>query len=174
MQRVRYAVLIPILILILWHSACFRDVPLKPRDTTLEFWLAENVEGLDFSEFHYIGGWGCTGYIPLKYYDGENINDFLAMEDQIYVKYTVTAYPDYSDGGAYITDIVIRDPEISLYGLTLHSSFEDFRRVFSSMGYAIEEHETCIHARKGSISFSLGSGQLRADITVMNREGIMF
>ena len=93
------------LVLIRW--ALYR-VP--PKDTNLEFWIAENVDKVDFSnyqeKFGLMGGreYYGTGYLPSTNENGEQI------DPEACVVYTVTSYPDHISNKKYITRITITDP----------------------------------------------------------------
>ena len=92
--------------------------------------------------------------------------------------YTVTAWPDYADGGAYVTTISITDPAVSVYGLTVSSSPDEFKRVFASMGYEVKTSgEGSVSAERDGFIFTLDledAPEVRVLALVTNREGIMF
>lgn len=55
--------------------------------------------------------------------------------------------------------ILVNDPKVTVYGLTVDSSFDEFERIFSQMGYELskdssENFERNTASKKG-ISFSL-------------------
>ena len=100
-----------------------------------------------------------------------------------YVAYSVAAWPDYADGGQYITRIDITDPAVTLYGLTAGSSFEEFDAVFRGMGYALhtlDDGFTVTHtAAKHGVSFIFqavqgGGAVLSVSADISNRENICF
>lgn len=140
--------------------------PIESKD--LEFQITQCVEGYDFSEYTSIPGFGVIQYYGKGY----------KYDDKYYVCYDVTAYPDYADGGEYVTRIEITDPAISIYGLTVNSTFEEFQKVFGAMGYTISYiSKNTINAEKDgiSISFTISDARImriRAEIT--NRDGIIF
>ena len=94
--------------------------------TNLEFWIAENVDDVDFSKYQIkygmMGGteYYGTGYVPTVDEYGQQV------DPEHCVIYTVTSYPDYANKEQHITHIYITDPQIEFYGITLNSSFEDF------------------------------------------------
>lgn len=105
------------------------------------------------------------------------------LEDpEYYVKYLITAYPDYADGGQFVTEIEITDPNVSVYGLTVNSSFDEFDSVFDKMEYTIERKEELLgsshSAVKDGLYFMLkeenGERVLSIRVTVTNREDIIF
>lgn len=156
--------------------------PNMPEDTKLEFWITEDVSDVDFSDYYEITGWfGAKqyygyGYMPV--FDAAGYE----VDPEYYIKYLVTAWPDYADGGQYITSIDFNDPEITVYGLSVDSSFDEFERIFSEMGYEISkdgsgsvERST---ATKNSISFILknidGKRSFTIHAEVTNKKGIVY
>lgn len=100
-------------------SACSSKGPEKPSDCALDFWIAENVENIDFSEYEEIYGWfGAREFLGKGYHTIIN-EDGESVKPDHYVSYVITAYPDYSSGGQYVTEIVITDPNVQMYGLLL-------------------------------------------------------
>ncbi len=85
----------------------------KPDDTDLVLWLTEDVKEFDFSEFTPIPGWfGAYEYYGIGY----------SSDSTEYVSYLITAYPDYADGGEFVTSIKITDPSVNIInGLTIES-----------------------------------------------------
>ena len=110
-----------------------------PEDTILELWITQDVADVDFSNYYEIlGGIGAkqyygSGYLPALHEDGYEV------DPEYYVKYKITAWPDYADGGQYITSIDFNDPKVTVYGLTINSSFDEFERIFSEMGYELSQ-----------------------------------
>ena len=126
----RLFALVLVLILIISVSACDNQ-PTHSNDlsqpiTNLEFWIAENVDDVDFSKYQIkyrmMGGteYYGTGYVPTVDEYGQQV------DPEHCVIYTVTSYPDYANKEQHITHIYITDPKIEFYGITLNSSFEDF------------------------------------------------
>lgn len=156
-------------------------VPEKPEDTSLEFWIVQDVAEYDFSEHAQEYGWfGCDVYYG-KDYSPEIISmgcDRYIIDPEYYVKYRVEAYPDYADGGQYITDIEITDPNVTVYGLTCESSFDEFDETFRKMGYSIYEYEDWHSANLGAVHFSIstykGIHEMEIWVEVTNRDGIDF
>ena len=179
--------MIVLLMWFIWRVFLFSPTPDKPHDTALEFWIVENVESVDWVDhdtpYEMYGGKAYLGKdYPLELMDG---NIQIPKE---HIIYTVTAWPDYSDDGAYVTEIEITDPAISIYGLTVNSSFEEFDRVFCGQDYDISidknEYWENHRATKNGITFSMESGAfcestknesvftISAEVT--NRDGIVF
>lgn len=148
---------------------------LSKPETDLEFWIAENVDGVDFSKYQIkyglMGGteYYGTGYVPTVDEHGQQI------DPEHCVIYTVTSFPDYSDKEQHVTGIYITDPEVEFYGITVNSSFEDFENKIKAQGFEIttsnEHHRT---AEKGKYSISITKEWIRIRVEVENKEGIIF
>jgi hypothetical protein len=108
--------------------------------------------------------------------------DGYIVNPEYYVKYLITAWSDYADGGQYITSIDFNDPKVTVYGLTVDSSYDEFERIFSEMGYelTVDSSETLERytASKNGISFSLetvdGKRCFSVKAEVTNKKGIEF
>ena len=157
-----------------------------PKDTTLEFWITEDVNYQDWSGHDEIYGWmGAREFLGSGYKKITD-TDGLDQHPEHYVSYVITAWPDYADGGEFVTDIIITDPAVSVYGLTIASTYEEFDAVFKPLGYELYWSDSEIRtriARKDGISFRLTRAveddldvvplfRISADVT--NREGIVF
>lgn len=156
----------------------------RPDDTSLEFWITENVENVDFSQHNEIYGWMGAREFYGKGYSSAKDEDGNDVRPEHYVTYLITAYPDYADGGQYVTRIDITDPSVSVYGLTVNSTIEEYDAVFRKMGYVISVEErgvnTVFTATRAGITFELcirsdgSSRSLTIKAEVTNRQGIVF
>lgn len=157
-----------------------------PKDTTLEFWITENVKDQDWTGHDEIYGWmGAREFLGSAYKKNEDA-DGLDQRPEHYVSYVITAWPDYADGGQFVTDITVTDPAVKVYGLTIASTFEEFDAVFEPLGYELSWGEGAIKTRvaaKDGITFRLTRAvednpdvvpQIRISAEVTNREGIVF
>ena len=155
-----------------------------PKDTTLEFWITEDVKDRDWSGHDEIYGWmGAREFLGSAYKKNADA-DGSDQHPEHYVSYVITAWPDYADGGQFVTRIDITDPNVSVYGLTVNSSIEEYDAVFRKMGYVISVEErgvnTVFTATRAGITFELcirpdgltPSLAIKAEVT--NREGIVF
>lgn len=108
----------------------------KPDDTLLKYWIKQNVKGEDVGTFCGLDEFGPNTYYLAEGYKPLSVdnNGYDVELPEEYVIYTVGPYPDLSDHGEYITGIKITDPEVSVYGITVKSSFSDFVSVFENMG----------------------------------------
>lgn len=150
----------------------------------LEFEILQNVEDYDFSGYQVLYGFGMTRYYGSDYKLQTNDNGNVIEEGE-FVSYTVTAWPDYEDGGKYITRIFCTDQNVKVFGLTLKNSLEEFEAALSALGYDVAESDpynacAAIVAENGGIRVSIldyGEGQgktltIIADVT--NRSGLIF
>ena len=141
-------------------------IPSKPSDTALEFWIVENVDGINWAghdtPYELYGGDAYLG----KSYPLELSDEGMQIPKE-YVIYTVTSWPDYSDDSQYVTEIKITDPAISVYGLTINSSFTEFDNTLHKQGYRIDieknEYQESHQATKNGITFSLMSDDYSSD-----------
>ena len=157
-----------------------------PKDTTLEFWITEDVKDQDWSEHDEIYGWmGAREFLGSAYKKNADADGSDQHPDR-YVSYVITAWPDYANGGQFVTDITVTDPAVTVYGLTIGSTYEEFDAVFEPLGYELSWSEGAIKTRvaaKDGITFRLTRAAednpnvvpvLRISAVVNNREGIVF
>ena len=157
-----------------------------PKDTTLEFWITEDVKDRDWSGHDEIYGWmGAREFLGSAYKKNADA-DGSDQHPEHYVSYVITAWPDYADGGQFVTDITVTDPAVKVYGLTIASTFEEFDAVFEPLGYELSWGEGAIKTRvatRDGITFRLTRAvednpdvvpQIRISAEVTNREGIVF
>ena len=157
-----------------------------PKNTSLEFWITEDVKDFDWSGHDEIYGWmGAREFLGSGYKKNADTDGSDQHPDH-YVSYVITAWPDYADGGQFVTDITITDPAVTVYGLNLASTFEEFDAVFEPLGYELSWSEGAIKTRvatKDGITFGLtravnGNPDVvpvfRISAVVTNREGIVF
>lgn len=155
---------------------CSGKVPEKPDDTTLEFWITEDVSSVDFSEYiERVGVFGAYEYFGRGY--SPTLEDGEQILPQYYVIYTVGGYPDTSDAWNYITRIQITDPDVQVYGITCDTSLEKFDETMKELGYKISKNTDTMHsATLGKVCFRLfsynGEGELSISVEVTNRWGI--
>lgn len=169
-----------------WNDFSLQEYTPKEQTTrSLEFEITENVADVDFSQYQQIPGvmgakqYYGKGYAPVKDEEGNDV------KPEHYVTYLVSAYPDYADGGAYITDIEITDPYVTAFGLTVNSTMEECVAAFSDKEFTTEVTEyddySIFRAKnKDGISVTLtqanpnGGAKLRINAEVTNRDNIQF
>ncbi len=157
-----------------------------PKNTSLEFWITEDVKDRDWTGHDEIYGWmGAREFLGSGYKKNEDPTGANQHPDH-YVSYVITAWPDYADGGEFVTDITVTDPAVMVYGLTIESTYEEFDAVFEPLGYELSWSEGAIKTRvatKDGITFRLTRAvednpdvvpvfSITAEVT--NREGIVF
>lgn len=151
---------------------CIRNW-IPKRDTNLEFWIAENVDDVDFSgyqeKYGLMGGrqYYGTGYIPTINENGEQINP------EEYVLYTVTSYPDYISKHKHITSISITDPSVTIYGLTYNSSADEVEATMKSHGFKKASDRRNTYT-KGKVSISFLQEGIYINVKVRNIFKIQF
>ena len=157
-----------------------------PKDTNLEFWITEDVKDRDWIGYDEICGWmGAREFLGSAYKKNAD-EDGLDQRPEHYASYVITAWPDYADGGQFVTDITVTDPAVTVYGLTIASTYEEFDAVFEQLGYELSWSEGAIETRiatKDGITFRLTRAvddnpdvvpQIRISAEVTNREGIVY
>lgn len=163
-------------------AGCGDSLPQRPDELQLEFWIGENVDNYDFSSHDMETGWfGCDVYYGLDYKLTEN-DEGEMVEPMAYVKYTVSAYPDYSSANSAITSITTTDPNVGFYGLTQDTLDQEFEEILVPMGYKIESLTNVIIATKGKTTIKIGtieingtiSSYLNIQVEVTNKTGIDF
>ena len=160
-----------------FNSGKLPDTPRPPAQTTtnLEFWIAENVDNVDFSKFRekygMFGGreYYGTGYKPTTDENGQQV------DPEHCVIYTVTSYPDYSDKEQHITGIYITDPKVTFYGISLGSSFAEFKELIQKQGFEITPSPgNTVCAQMGNVWITFTAEWIRIGVEVTNDQGIIF
>ncbi|HQC55117.1 MAG TPA: hypothetical protein PKX91_05275 [Clostridia bacterium] len=182
-RLVLLSIFLSILVLLLFPSCkpnddlapALRTDTLARPETNLEFWIAENVDDIDFSSYTrknvyskcpvktYYG----TGYTPTVDENGEHV------EPEQCVIYEITSYPDYSNKEKHITYIYITDPKIELYGFSLNSSSADFEEIMEKEGWTTtEDSELQRTAKKGKYSITFSHTLITIRVEVRNEQGL--
>ena len=140
------------------------------ENADFELGFLKNSEMWDLSLLVHEDGWfGAEAYYNSGYTDG----------DMHYVKYIVTAYPDYADGGAYVTQIICTDPEVKFFnGCTINDCNAMFDYL-SEQGFEITNTDdypcSVTTAVKGSLKITRElEKSVRFYYEVSNRDGINF
>lgn len=113
-------------------------VPERPEGFNFEFWIGEDVTGVDLSDYEPRVNAGtpyqyyALGYNALTDENGE------ACDPDGYVVFTFL-FGLNGTGNAYVKGIEITDPAISVYGITVNSTVEEFRACFGERDYIVEE-----------------------------------
>lgn len=157
-----------------------------PKNTSLEFWITEDVKDRDWTGHDEIYGWmGAREFLGSGYKKNEDPTG-SNQHPEHYVSYVITAWPDYADGGEFVTDITVTDPDVTVYGLTIEATYEEFDAVFEPLGYELSWSDGAIETRvatKNGITFRLTRTvddnpnvvpMFRISAEVTNREGIVY
>ncbi len=150
-----------------------------PPDTDLEFWVTEDVSDVDFSGYEEVTGWmGARQFYGSGYHHPLRDDGYPMPEDPpACVKYLVTAWPDYADGGVFVTEIEVTDPAVRLCGLTTGATPEEFWQTFSGLGWRVSREDgRCTAGRDGvTVVFrcpDAGERAFTVSVEVTNREGL--
>lgn len=160
-------------------SACrgkdFMDgVLAEPEDNPLEFWLVDNVASVDLTGYDRFDGMGCWVFYGKDYKAERSTDDngySIRKEPEEYIRYKVTAYPDYAMGGSYVTGIEITDPKITVYGLSCTSTTDELKAALTPLGFEMEEDWAAVW---GKMRVTLNKGSLTFSVRVANRSGLIF
>ena len=145
-----------------------KDAELINTDSTFELKFLENVKDKDLSHFEYIGGFGVSSYYNSRY-NGRKFTD------EIYVEYQVTAYPDFADGGDYVTGIYCSDPKVTFFGGYTITSGDELVQALQDADYKIEINNIKIDAKKNRIHIRYKQNvYVYIEFEVSNRKGIDF
>lgn len=172
---------IAIILLLFCFSGCGAKTIDKPTDTNLEFWITEDVTDFDFSNYYSVPGWfGASEYYGNDYEPSAFDEGNFPIEPEHCVKYKVTSYPDYSSKQQHITGIVITDPKIIFYGITLESTDDEITEAMTSNGYTyvpLEVNSTygnCLYFEQGNVTVKFYEKEINIQAEVTNKLGIQF
>ena len=141
--------------------------------------LLTPIEEADFSGYGIIPGFGVTGYYDKKYGDWEADMDAVSA---CYVRYDVTAYPDYMSGEQYVTGISVTDPEISVYGYSVGDDSETYKTFLQEKGFKLYEDDLQIkrlEKDKVKLRYSVNPEtqsitSIAVEVDVTNQCGVVF
>ena len=168
-----------LLIFICCMTFCFNLIgctSISKPQTNLEFWIAENVDKVDFSKYQEkYGMFGGNMFYGSEYTPTLDENGQQSDPDHCVI-YTVTSYPDYMNKTKHVTRIEITDPKIEFYSLSINSSKEDIKKVMEEQGFTVIEGEYGITAKKGKFTFDFNkrSNHITIKVEVTNRFGVVF
>ena len=117
------------------------------ENTTLELGFLQDVSGTDLSSLVLEASWrGAVGYYNSGYEEG----------DMHYVFYLVTSYPDYANGGSFVSRITCTDPTVTFFGGYTVNDSKELIEYLSGEGFKIrgEYPDTMVQAKKGNIIIS--------------------
>ena len=141
------------------------------ENTTLELKFLEDVSGKDLSAFvPEYDIFGAFVYFNSGYKDG----------DEHYVRYLVSAYPDYADGGSVVTRIDCTDPNVTFFDGCTVENCDALFLYLSGEGFGIirsdDEPSSVTNATNGKIRITHDSilKKITFSYEVSNRDGIVF
>ena len=143
----------------LMFSSCARKKVDKPADTNLEYWLLDKLDTDGCTELNNILAID-THYYLAKGYEAEVNEKGQLVAPKYAVIYEVSRYP-YGDWGLLwrIGSIYITDPNVSVWGLTINSTREEFVETMTELGFEFDsEDETYItfYLNKNYVSLRYG------------------
>lgn len=143
----------------------------RPAETNLGFWITEKVDKEALKSCTFLPGWfGGDEYLDSRYKATKKENGSYEIPEHC-VTYFISAYPDYSDGGSYVTKIRITDPEVNVYGMTLDSHPDQVRHTM--MGEGFEDNQKGGWSKNNCV-FVFSSDEIVLSATVTNNKGIVF
>ncbi|MCH5171872.1 MAG: hypothetical protein J1F31_03465 [Erysipelotrichales bacterium] len=140
----------------------------KPKDTNLELWITEKVSSDKLETLTLMPKiHGENIYLGSSY--SPNEDGMLNSMPSIYVAYRITNYPNTSSDNISVTYIEITDPEITFYGITLGSTFEEIENSMKKEKFKIEyTDQGYLNASKKNIEFSFYGTSIRITAFVNN------
>ena len=138
------------LTLLLSSCGSSNDVKIeKPEDTNLEYWLLDTLDTDNLTEINRKSDDNKKSFLAKEYKAATNENGEI-VAPQAAVVYTLGRYPFTDFGVRRIINIMITDPDVYVWGLTLNSTRDEFVEVMNSLGF-----ELSVDSEK-SIEFSNG------------------
>lgn len=168
-------------------TACNQN---KPADTAalinencdFELGILQDVRDADLSGFDTIPGFGVTGYYNPEYAASENTEGGYMLDRHL--SYEVTAWPDYADGGSYVTRIECTDEDVKFFGVTLASGVDEINSALGDAGFDMQKDTgvtaaDVYGAAKDGIAITLtayadGTKRLTVSAGVTNKTGIIY
>ena len=141
------------------------------KNTTLELKFLEDVSEKDLSAF--VPDYDIFG--GFLYY-----NSGYEEGDEYYVRYLVSAYPDYADGGSVVTRIDCTDPNVTFFDGCTVENCDALFGYLSGEGFEIinsgDNPSSVTNATNGKITVSHDSKSkiITFSYEVSNRDGIVF
>lgn len=151
----------------------------KPDDTNLEFWIIEDVNDIDFSDYVERPGWfGAREYYG-KGYEGTKVEDesgIYYIDPEYCVRYVVSSYPDCSSKRKHITTITITDPNINFYGINLNSSLSEIDEAMKDKGFKEinNVNNKYVKYEKKNITFTFYEDEIVINASKTNKFGIVY
>ena len=137
-------------------SSCGEKKIEKPEDTNLEYWLLDFVDKENltliidlYAEEHYL----AKGYEPIIDENGD------LQPPEKCVMYYAMNYPLLDLGIKAISTIIITDPEVYVWGLTINSTKEEVQSVLENNGFVVSSSGDKIIANFGRYKIGVRIGK---------------
>ena len=119
---------------VLMFSSCAGEKIDKPEDTNLEYWLLDDP---DIDNWTYISS-DC--YLAAGYEAVLDENGELCAPEHAVIYY-IDHYPISEIGFKKIDGIVITDPNVCVWGLTVNSTKEEAQKILTELGFSVSNNE---------------------------------
>lgn len=166
------------------HVGCIEAIGTESLPyVELDYQILQKMDDVDTSgHVHVPDVFGPPMFYGSAYQDIErDQNGSLVNPPKEYVLYTVSGWPDALVWtGAYVTEIVITDPAVTVMGLTINSDLEDFDRIMEEAGYTIVYASDTLHrAEKDGVWYRLRKepgeiNEIKIVAEVANKDQIIY
>lgn len=147
----------------------------KPKDTNLKYWLTQSVTEKELSTMELVGyGYGTDVYLDNNYNLDSYKGPFNLEEDNIYVTYMVSRYPDISSTSFAIIGIEITDPSIHFYDISLLSSKEEICNRMKNLCYEYSRTEDYYLWSNDKYKFIFQDNKINLYAKVTNKNNIIY
>lgn len=149
------------------------------QNSNFEYELLTEITENITSKFNIMGGFGVETLVDSNIDPySVDINEYMLNNPTTY--YEVTAYPDYVNGGSYITRISTSDPEIYIYDLSVGDEYTEVEIIeyMRSLGFYPRDSISSIYVNERVwIRVFLEEGiiiKLVVEVEITNRTGIVY
>ncbi|MBU1093164.1 MAG: hypothetical protein KKH01_01740 [Firmicutes bacterium] len=149
------------------------------QNSNFEYELLTVVTEDVTSKFNIMGGFGVETLIDANI-DPYSVDIYEYMLSNPTTYYDVTAYPDYANGGSYITRISTSDPEIHIYDLSVGDEYTEVEIIeyMESLGFYPRDSISSVYVNERVwIRVYLEEGiiiKLGVEVEITNRTGIEY
>ena len=136
----------------LMFSSCGSEKIEKPEDTNLEYWLLDKPNKKEWTKLR-------SDYYLAAKYEPVFDEDGKASAPEHAVIYYIDNYPISEIGLKRIDGIVITDPNVYVWGLTINSTKEEALEVLSELGFSVESGDNSCSGEMGQYRIRLTYGE---------------
>lgn len=134
-------------------SSCTKNEKIpKPENTNLEYWLLDKPNKKDWIQID------SNCYLAANYEVLKDENGNLYVPEYAVVYY-IDNFPVSEFGIKKIDGIVITDPNVYVWGLTINSTREEMSEVLGKLGFMMDSNEKSCSAEKGQYRIKLTYGE---------------